>query len=99
MAIGIKLFKVQGRSMMPEYFEDDIVVCMRLPFQALRKDQNIVIKHPYYQTIVKKIIEVLPSGDVKVKGNGPQSTPTEAIGVVHRDWVLGKVILHFPAHH
>jgi hypothetical protein len=83
--------------MTPKYWPGDMLLTVKGPFWGLHVGQNVVIRHPYYHSIVKQIIEVLPSGDFKVSGINPLSTPSEAIGVVQTKWVLGQVIMHFPA--
>lgn len=92
----LKLFKVQGRSMAPEYLPNDVLICAKWPFIQLRPGHNLVINHPYYHTIVKKVTNVLSSGDVIVSGTSPDSTPSAAIGVVQKHWIEGRVVMHMP---
>jgi signal peptidase I len=93
---GLRLFKVKGCSMEPEYRENDILVGIRLPLFSIQPGENVIINHPYYKVIVKKVMVVLPSGDINVCGVNPNSTPSKALGVIQRDWIRGKVVMRIP---
>ena len=82
--------------MYPEYDEGDFVIIMRSPFLFghLTKGDTIIFSHVQYGILIKKIEDVLPSGDLFVKGKQKNSLDSNKLGCISLTSVIGKVIWH-----
>jgi nickel-type superoxide dismutase maturation protease len=89
----LKLIKVTGKSLYPDYREGDYVMVVTLPFLSFKTGDAIVFRHPTYGTMMKKITRVDSSG-LYVVGNHPDSIDSRRFGPVQRREVVGKVIWH-----
>ena len=95
----LKLIKITGDSLTPEYNEGDYVVIATLSFilHALRTGDTVVFKHPVYGTMVKQIQSIdAQAGEIFVIGTHPQSTDSRHFGSIPQSWLTGKVLWHIP---
>lgn len=102
----LRIIKVTGNSLFPSFQEGDFVVIIKIPFLLLNiwnylPGDTVVLEHPYYGTLIKKIEWLSP--DKKqyfVIGNNPNSTDSRQFGLVEYQWLLGKVVWHiqYPRH-
>jgi nickel-type superoxide dismutase maturation protease len=94
----VRILKVTGKSLFPLIQEGDFVTVFKIPFFLwrifpYRPGDIIVIKHPHYGTLIKKIEWCSPDGNqYYVVGNHPESTDSRTFGLVAREWLSGKVI-------
>ncbi len=90
MPFGI--FKVTGESMLPGLRCGDYVFARKRPKQLLAGDL-VVVDHDRFGVIVKRIKAALGNNQYTLIGDNPSvSTSSEAIGVIGRNHVVGKVI-------
>jgi len=93
----LKLIKVTGSSLAPEYQEGDFVLVTRIPFlmKRLKKDDVVVFNHPLYGLFIKRIGSMTgDGGEVFVVGSHENSLDSRQFGTVQRGSLLGKVIYH-----
>lgn len=91
--------QVHGQSMAPSYQEGDYVLywpqTLRLRWQPTRAYQVgdvVLVNHPVYGRIIKRISEVIDQQDYRLVGDNPaESTSSEAMGKVHHRQCLGRV--------
>lgn len=97
----LKILKVTGNSLFPLYQEGDFVLVFKIPFEFFKYvnyqvGDIVVINHPYYGTIIKKIKQVSDDNNqFFVIGTQMNSTDSRQFGMVEKKWIMGKVILHF----
>jgi phage repressor protein C with HTH and peptisase S24 domain len=95
----LKLIKVTGNSLAPEYTDGDFLVTTHLSFviRALESGDIVVFKHPVYGTMVKQIEGIdSQSGEIFVVGTHPESTDSRIFGPIPQSWLTGKVLWHIP---
>ena len=95
----LRIIKVKGDSLSPEYKEGAYVVITTIPFffDSLNSGDTIVFHHPVYGTMVKQTQSIDPqSGELLVVGTHPQSTDSRHFGPIPKDWLTGKVLWHIP---
>lgn len=93
----LRIIKVAGESLSPEYKEGDYVVIATLPFffDSLKQGDTIVFHHPVYGTMVKRVERIEPDSDeIFVIGNHPQSVDSRQFGPIPKHWITGKVLWH-----
>ncbi len=93
----LKLIKVTGESLSPDYEEGDYVVVITLPFlfAYLKPGDIVVFTHETYGMMIKRVEMVDPiSKDMSVFGNHPLSIDSRRIGPVKKKMLVGKVVWH-----
>jgi nickel-type superoxide dismutase maturation protease len=89
----LKLVKVTGNSLYPDYREGDYVMVITVPFFPFKEGNSIVFQHPEYGMMIKKIAQVGTTG-LFVIGNHPDSVDSRRFGPIQRQDVVGKVVWH-----
>jgi nickel-type superoxide dismutase maturation protease len=89
----LKLIKVTGSSLYPDYREGDYVMVVTVPFFPFKRGDIIVFRHPEYGTMIKRITQVDPN-EIHVVGTHPDSIDSRRFGPIKRRDVVGKVIWH-----
>ena len=89
----LKIIKVSGRSLEPEYKEGDYVVIITIPFFSFKMGDTIVFQHQEYGTMIK-CIERVVSDKIHVLGLHINSIDSRQFGPIDRSSVIGKVIWH-----
>lgn len=93
----IKLYKVSGNSLSPEYQPGDYLLVALIPFlfHRLNAGDVIVFKHPLYGVMLKKVAAILPeTGEVVVSGTQEDSVDSRRFGPISKASFIGKVIWH-----
>ena len=92
----LRILKVSGNSMSPEYKEGDFVVIATSPFflHRLKIGDTIVFHHGGYGTLIKRIERFNESGNLIVVGSQPTSLDSGRLGPISLAAVRGKVVLH-----
>lgn len=93
----IRLVKVTGQSLSPEYRSGEYVLISALPIRLgwLKIGDVIVFRQPAYGTLIKKIQRLaLDQDEIYVIGNHSASVDSRIFGPIRREQVLGKVIWH-----
>ena len=93
----IRIIKVKGRSLLPEYLDGDFVLILKIPFlfNRLHCGDTVVFEHPVYGMMIKKVDQIDPdTGEIEVIGLHENSVDSRQFGPVNRQDVIGKVLLH-----
>jgi signal peptidase I len=94
----LRLLKVRGASLWPDYREGDYVLAAGVPFPArsIRAGDVIVFRQPGYGTLIKRVRRVLENGGAyDVRGTQISSSDSRNFGPVPQNQVTGKVIVSF----
>ena len=95
----IKLIKITGNSLEPEYNHGDYLITTSIPFilRSLKPGNIVVFKHTDYGTMVKQVNNIDPhTGEIFVIGTHPNSTDSRHFGTIPQSWLIGKVLWHIP---
>jgi phage repressor protein C with HTH and peptisase S24 domain len=92
----LRLLKIRGDSLTPEYQNGDFVVISKIPFLfAPPACGDIIAFHqPGYGLMIKRIQQITPDGRIEAIGSHPESIDSRVFGTVKKENVLGKVIWH-----
>jgi signal peptidase I len=92
----LRLLKIRGDSMAPEYSQGDFVLVSKIPFLLTPPSPGDVIafRQPGYGLYIKRIQNIPAEDGVNVIGNHPDSVDSRVFGPVRRKNILGKVIYH-----
>lgn len=96
----VRLLKVRGSSLWPDFREGDYVLAAGVPFPGgkVRVGDVIVFRQPGYGLLIKRVQRVLADGQAyDVRGTQIASTDSRNFGPVPRASVTGKVIWHIRA--
>lgn len=94
----LKIIKVTGDSMSPDFKEGDFVLLATASFllKRLKVGDTIVIVHKLYGILIKRIASFDPeTGEVYIEGTRPDSLDSRRLGTIRRENIQGKVITHF----
>ncbi|VAW85224.1 hypothetical protein MNBD_GAMMA16-2043 [hydrothermal vent metagenome] len=86
----IGIFKVNGKSMLPILAEGDFVITSRL-LSKIRSNDLVVVEHPVYGRLVKRVLEVSNDNRLWLCGNNTSSLTPEKIGWINAEDIKGKV--------
>ena len=95
----LRIHKVIGDSMSPDFREGDFVVLTTVPFflNRLKVGDTVIFDHKHYGTLIKRIASFDPeTAEAYVEGTQPESLDSRRLGTIRRDAMRGKVIAHFP---
>jgi phage repressor protein C with HTH and peptisase S24 domain len=92
----LKLLKVTGDSLRPEYQDGDFVVISKIPFLFVPPSPGDIIafRQPGYGLLIKRVQQITADGGVNVIGHHPESIDSRVFGPVRKEYILGKVIWH-----
>jgi nickel-type superoxide dismutase maturation protease len=93
----LRLIKVTGNSLWPEYREGDFVLIVKIPFSIFRYHVGdvVVFRHALYGILIKKVERIqAQNGGLFVVGFHPDSVDSRQFGAVHPQSILGKVVWH-----
>uniref|UniRef100_A0A7C4KK60 Peptidase S26 domain-containing protein n=1 Tax=Anaerolinea thermolimosa TaxID=229919 RepID=A0A7C4KK60_9CHLR len=90
----LKIMRVQGSSLAPDFANGDYVVVSALPllFRRLRPGRLIVFHQPGYGQMIKRVAQVEPCGKLFVLGSGEGSVDSRTFGPIERRQVEGVVV-------
>ncbi len=95
----LRVIKVTGDSLSPDYREGDYVVIATIPFflNRIQVGDVIVFQQPTYGTLIKKVAQIERSGEqFFVVGVHSNSVDSRHFGPVLRQSLIGRVIWHIP---
>lgn len=92
----LRLLKIRGESLTPEYSGGDFVLVSKIPFilNPASPGDVIAFRQPGYGLLIKRIQSIDPEGGVSVVGSHPDSVDSRVFGPVRPADILGKVIWH-----
>jgi phage repressor protein C with HTH and peptisase S24 domain len=93
----LRLIKVTGDSLYPEYGSGDFVITSKIPvlFGSLRTGDVVVLFRQPYGLLVKRIERIEPGGKrMFVLGTQLHSVDSRRFGWVDRKEIIGKVLYH-----
>jgi signal peptidase I len=92
----LRILKVMGDSLTPEFHQGDFVLVSKIPFLFVPPSTGDVIAfhQPGYGLLIKRIQNLNLDGGVNVIGNHPESIDSRVFGSVRREDIIGKVIWH-----
>jgi len=94
----LRIHKVTGDSMTPDFQDGDFVVLTSVPFflDRLKVGDIIIFEHKLYGTLIKRIVSFDPiTAEAFVEGTRPDSLDSRRLGTIRRKAIRGKVIAHF----
>lgn len=86
----IRVFRVHGDSMRPGLSEGDFVVALRRRRRP-RPGERVVLDHPGYGILVKRVEATGPDGRLRCRGDNPASIEAARLGWIDGDRILGVV--------
>lgn len=95
----LRIHKVTGDSMSPDFLEGDFVVLATFPFilKRINVGDTIIFDHQLYGTLIKRIASFDPeTAEAYVEGTQSDSLDSRRLGTIRRESIRGKVIAHFP---
>ena len=92
----LRLLKIRGDSLIPEFQEGDFVLVSKIPFLFIPPTPGDIIAfhQPGYGLLIKRIQLVTPDRNLNVIGTHNESIDSRVFGPVKRENILGKVIWH-----
>ena len=92
----IKIYRIKGNSMLPEYKNNDYLIVLRLFRENfIKKNRNIVFIHSKLGLLVKKISSVnYTDKSFYVNGNNNLSIQSKMLGKINFSQIEGFPILH-----
>lgn len=92
----LRLFKIAGDSLAPEYQDGDFVFVSKIPFlfHPASPGDIVAFHQPGYGLLIKRVQQTTPENDLDVGGSRTESIDSRVFGPVRRNDLLGKVIWH-----
>lgn len=91
----LRVLKVTGDSLEPDYRSGDYVVVARIPaaLRRLRPGDVVAFRHPAYGLMIKRIVRLeAENSALYVVGTHPNSVDSRSFGPVAVESVIGKVV-------
>lgn len=88
----LNIFRVEGDSMSPILTAGDYVIASRL-FFTFQVNQLVIVDHPIYGCIVKRIVEISNTKGFYLSGENANSISSKKIGWVRKEDIKGRVLL------
>lgn len=88
----INLLKIDGDSMLPKMADGDFIFISRL-YINLQPRHMVVVSHPIYQRIVKRIEHINNDGQLWLCGDNRLSLSSAQMGWIEPSWITGKVLI------
>ena len=82
--------------MRPRLKNDDYVLAARR-WPWLRQGQLVVVRHPCYGVLVKRLQDIRGDGRILLRGENDASVSSEQMGWLTRDALIGVVLLRLKA--
>jgi len=93
----LRLLRVSGSSLSPEYQEGDFVLIAKIPLliNRLQPGDIVVFTHPTYGTMIKQVDRFTPfSDEIFVIGSQELSVDSRRFGPISKRSLVGKVVWH-----
>ncbi len=89
----LKILKVSGFSLEPDFQDGDYVLIARWPGWGPCVGQVVALHQPTYGTLLKRVWSVnRTAGTVEVRGQHPHSVDSRSFGPVPMRSLMGRVI-------
>jgi len=89
----ISLYKVKGRSMLPNYKEGDYLLINKIG--KIKSGDVVVLKHPKTGEFILKRISKISGKKFYILGDNKEfSKDSRHFGAVERKLIVGKVLFH-----
>ncbi|MBC8503359.1 MAG: hypothetical protein H8D34_00750 [Chloroflexi bacterium] len=99
----IRIIRVTGNSLSPEFKEGDFVVLATLAsgvlrfFNSIKRGDVLIFQHELYGSMIKKFDHYEGEDeDLYVTGTHPHSMDSSQFGPIAKKDLIGKVIWHIP---
>ena len=92
--MGFTIHAVIGNSMYPTVNDGDYVIAYNGRFISINVGDIVIVNHPVYGTIIKRITEIFDDGAIQLAGDNPASTSSTQLGVLSNKAVIGKMLWH-----
>ena len=95
----LRVLRVTGDSMLPEYKGGDFVIVLTAPFlfRFLKPGNVIAFDHSHYGLLIKRISRFGErDNEVIVEGINPDSLDSTRLGPIRLAAIRGRVIAHIP---
>jgi nickel-type superoxide dismutase maturation protease len=91
----LRLLKVTGNSLSPEYQEGDFVVATTVPFlfRSPRQGEVVILRHPAYGTLIKRLVRI-SADEFEVGSDQPGGVDSRSFGALPIRMLTGRVIAH-----
>ncbi len=89
----IKIVKVRGASMSPEYLPGDYLLVLKRPFFRLKAGDNVIFEREGLGDLIKKV-DKLSRKEAFLIGSHPSSVDSRHFGELPLKSIKGKVIYH-----
>ncbi|MFT2090359.1 hypothetical protein [Paraglaciecola sp. 2405UD69-4] len=86
-----------GQSMSPTLENNDYVICGRWPGYRPVEGCLVVVAHPYYQVIVKRVQAIDELGRLKLSGDNLLSVDSQSMGWIDKECLVGRVVFRISA--
>lgn len=92
----LKLLKIRGDSLAPEFQNGDFVIISKIPFLFAPPSPGDIVafQQPGYGLLIKRVQSVALDGGMTVVGSHPDSIDSREFGPVNQSNISGKVIWH-----
>jgi signal peptidase I len=92
----LKLLKIVGDSLTPNFEHGDFVLVSKIPFLFRPPSPGDVVAfhQPGYGLLIKRIQSVNPDGEFNVFGTRLESIDSRVFGAVKQAEMIGKVVWH-----
>ena len=92
----LRMLKITGDSLAPDYQEGDFVLISKIPFlfSPPAPGDVVAFQQPGYGLLIKRIQLINPDISLNVIGTHAESIDSRVFGPVKRHHLLGKVIWH-----
>jgi len=81
--------------MYPSFLDQDLVVCLNSPLLKPKKGQAVLVEHPVFGLILKRIHNFSGFNPKKLQlvGEHSDSSSTETMGWIDNNQIVGRVLL------
>lgn len=96
--MNVRLYRVTGDSMYPNYCAGDYVLAFRRSKSSFGVGDVVVVRHPNFGHIIKRIVHTKHASMLRIAGDNLRvSTDSDTLGEVSPKRVMGKVLWHISA--
>ena len=78
--------------MLPTLKHNDFVVCFGWKGKRYKVGDVVVVTHPEFKTIIKRIAQIHPTQGLLLAGDNAFSTAPERMGWIAPKQIIGKVV-------
>jgi nickel-type superoxide dismutase maturation protease len=86
--------RISGNSMLPVLKNGDYIVAIHYWKIAFKCNDIVVVQHPTFGEIIKRIAKIDNNGDFWLNGDGSDTLSSLTMGAINKKSILGKMIWH-----